>query len=176
MPKLPIGDIGSVEITYDYGTESGQANLVISPYLGQVKQRITDNLADVFEEEQGDAPVDSVFKGAIEEIEVPMARSTLAQLVGVMPGTGLVGSVLTFSNKVGSSMYDTAVPMLFKPKRDGVVSTTKTEWVLVYKVAAYRAIELTFDRGTQRVFLVKFKVFPNQDSGYEGKYHQIGTV
>ena len=176
MPKLPIGDIGAVEVVYDYGTESGQANLVISPYLGAVKQRINDAFADVQEEDFGDASVDAVFKGTTVEIEIPMARSTLLQLAGVLPGVDLSGSVLTFSNKCGSSMYDSAVPMLFKPKKDGVVSTNHAEWILVYKVFAYRAIELTFDRGTQRTHLVKFKVFPMQESGYEGKYSQEGVA
>jgi hypothetical protein len=109
-------------------------------------------------------------------MEVPMARSTLLQLVGVLPGAALVGNVLTFSNKCGSSMYDVAVPICLKPIIDGVVSTDKKSWILVYKCHAYRSFELPFDRATQRVHLVKFKVFPMQESGYEGKYFQEGVV
>lgn len=174
MPKLPIGDIGTVEIVYDYGHDSGQANHRLSPFLGAVKLRLTDAVADVQEEAYGDASVDAVFKGSVVELEVPMTRSTLEQLETVLPGVSHTTDMLKFSNKCGSSMYDVAVPLLLKPIRDGVVSTNDAEWVLIYKCYAFRTIELPFDRGTQRVHLIKFKVFPNQDSGYEGEYFQEG--
>lgn len=174
MPKLPIGDIGTVEIIYDYGYDSGLANHRLSPFLGQVKFRMTDSIADVQEEAYGDAPVDGVFKGSVCELEVPMTRSTLDQLATVLPGVAKGTDQLVFTSKCGSSMYDSAVALLLKPIRDNVVSTDDAEWILIYKCHAYRSIELPFDRGTQRIHLVKFKVFPNQDSGYEGQYFQEG--
>lgn len=176
MPKLPIGDIGTVEIVYDYGVGSGFLNQRLSPVLGQVKFRANDAIADVQEEAYGDASVDGVFKGTVCELEVPMTRSTLAQLAAVLPSSSLSGAALSFKNAVGLDMYANAVAIVLKPIVDNVVSVTPAEWVLIHKCHAYRSIELPFDRSTQRVHLIKFKVFPCQESGLEGEYFQEGVV
>lgn len=173
--KLPIGDKGSVQITFDYGTESGCANLIINPYLGNVKLATEDAISEVQEEEWGDTAVDAVFKGTKASLEVPMTRSTLAQLAGVLPGVTLDTNKLTFGVKAGGcSMYEAAVALMLKPICDGVVSTDKSQWVRILKAYPYRAIELPFGRDDQRVHLVKFMLFPSQDSGYEGKLWEEG--
>lgn len=177
IPKAPIGDIGPVSLIYDFGSTPGQKNLALDPYLGAVTFKgPVDAMALVHQEDMGDSPVDAVFKGATMDLEIPMTRPTLSQLANVMVGAVLVGNVLTISNVVGSDMYASAVPICLKPKRKGVVSVDKTEWTLIFKCAPYRAVDLKFDRSSQRVFLMKFMVFPNLDSGMTGQYYQIGTV
>lgn len=176
MPRFPLGDISPCEIVWDYGLDSGNANLKLSPILGQVKFSTEDQIASVQEEAYGDTDVDGVFSGTkVGDLEVPMTRSTLLQLEGVLPGVDLSGVALTFSIKCGSDMYSAAKQVCIKPVKDLVVSTTKSEWALLYRCHPYRAIEIPWDRSTQKVFLVKFKVFPNQDSGYEGKLYQLGV-
>lgn len=178
MPKFPLGDITPCVVIWDYGVGGGFVNLRLDPVKGLVKLPIEDQAADVEEESFGDAAVDSVFRGTkCGPFEVPMTRSTLAQLDGVLPGTTLLtANEVVFWNKCGSAMAEQAKAICVKPVRDGVVSTVKTEWALIYKAFPMRALEVPWDRATQKVFLVKFKVFPRLDSGYEGRFFQLGIA
>ena len=170
MPKLPIGDIGPVEVLYDYGGTS----LNLSPFLGDVKITREDSISKVFEEGYGDAPVDGVFAGSVMEMETPMTRSTLTQLEKMLGGT-LTTNALTMKNKCGSSMYDNAKAVVLKPMVDGVASETKSSWIHIYKAHPYNAWELGFARDGQRLFLVKWMIFVSLESGFEGEFGTIGV-
>jgi hypothetical protein len=172
MPKLPIGDIGPCEVVWDYG---GTA-VKLSPFLGKVELTMKDSISKVFEEGYGDAPVDGVFAGSVMELTIPMTRSTLAQLEKVLPGSSLAAAVLTLKNKCGSDMYANAKQVCIKPMKDGIVSATKTEWTLIYKAHPYKEFAIPYSRSEQRVFAVKFLVFPSLESGEEGEYGQVGVT
>jgi len=176
MPMFPFHDITPASMIYDYGVFSGAANLELAPYLGSIDFKAQRNTAKVFEEWYGDAAVDEVHTGMVVEASIPMVRSTLAQLAAVTPGAVLIGNVLTVSNKCGSAMYADAVQLAIRPVVDLVPSPTHAEWILIYKVYPVVAAELKYSRSDQRVYLVKFAIFPNQDSGHEGEFYQIGLV
>lgn len=181
MPQLPIGDIGPCEVTWDYG---GANPIVITPHLGMVTLRMSDAVTDVHKEPQGAAPVEAFFEGATVELEVPMARSTLSQLKNTIGYDGmglLVGNVLTLYNIAGIEMYAQAKQIVIKPMLNVGGCAVEPDpnpnhWVILYKCHPYRDFELGYDRARQRVHMVKFKVFANQDSGYEGEYFQEGLV
>jgi len=170
MPKLPFGDKGPVEVTWAPG-ESNE--LVVTPYLGKVTMKTEDGVSPVQEEAQGEAPVDAVFTGTKVEFEVPMVRSTLLQLEAMLHGS-LASSELIISNRVGCAMYDDAQGIMIKPMCDNVPDGDPATWIYIYKAYPYRAFDLGFDRDSQRVVLVKFMVFPSQESGSVGEYYQIG--
>lgn len=175
MPQLPIGDIGPCEVTWDY---DGANPIVITPHLGIVTVRMSDAVTDVHKEPQGAAPVEAFFEGATVELEVPMARSTLSQLANTIGYDGmglLVGNVLTLFNIAGVELYANARQILIKPMCDETPNPDARTWLLLYKCHPYRDYELGYDRAKQRVHMVKFKVFANQDSGYEGEYYQEGV-
>ena len=174
MPKLPIGDISPCVIIWDY---EGGGQMHIGPYLGTVSLRMTDSISDVQEEGYGDAPVDAVFAGTIVELDIPMARSTLNQLeatIGYVGMGSLVGKVLTLKNMAGCDMYANAKQIVIAPICNNVPNILPETWTLLYKCHPYREFELTWDRAGQRIHMVKFKVFPNQDSGYCGEYGTEG--
>ena len=181
MPKLPIGDISPCVVIWDYG---GAGVMHIGPYLGKVAIRAADSTSDVQEEGYGDAPVDSVFAGTVFELEVPMARSTLVQLdhmltyeraagawTSSLSGTG---KVLTLKNMAGCDMYQYAKQIVIAPICNNAPNPDPNTWHLLYKCHPYRDYELGWDRAEQRVHMVKFNVFPNQDSGYCGEYGTEG--
>ena len=178
MPKLPMGDISPCVIIWDY---EGGGQVHIGPYLGTISFRATDSIADVQEEGYGDAPVDGVFAGTVVELDVPMARNTLAQLAKMLALTTDMGSlsasgkVLTLRNTAGCDMYANAKQLLIIPICNNVPNPDPNSWTLLYKCHPYREFELGFDRNTQRVHQVKFKVFPNQDSGFCGEYGTEGV-
>lgn len=172
MPKLPIGDIGPVEITWGYG-ESDPINL--APFLGSVSLKMTDSVKDVEEEAFGGAAVDAVLSGAVMDLETPMTRSTLLQLEKVLLGV-LTGNVLTLKGMTGCDMYSKAKTMVIKPVCDNVASINPAEWIELYKTYPLRAFDLKFDRASQRIFLVKWKVFISQDSATYGDFGTLGMV
>ena len=187
MPKLPIGDIGPCVVIWDYGGGVGK-EMHIGPYLGTISLRAVDSVSDVQEEGYGDAPVDAVFAGTVFELDIPMARSTLVQLdhmltyektggawTSSLSGTG---KVLTLKNMAGCDMYQYAKQIVIAPICNNVPNTDPNTWTLLYKCHPYRDFELTWDRSGQRIHMVKFKVFPNQDSGYCGEYgtEEIGRA
>lgn len=171
MPRLPFGDKGPVEVTWDYGG----VPLILDPILGTISLTTTDGVSDVLEEGWGDTPVDAVFTGTVVELRVPMARSKLDQLIGLLDGVESgTGLVAIFKAKAGCDMYASAKQIVLKPKCDNVPSVDNTEWILLYKCYPFREFDLGFDKEGQRVHMVVFKVFVNQDSGYEGKLYKYG--
>jgi len=175
MPKLPIGDIGPCVIIWDYGGTP----LCLGPYLGTVSLRMTDSVSDVQEEGYGDAPVDAVFAGTVFELDIPMVRSTLLQLVGTigyvdMGSLSVSGKVLTLKNMAGCDMYANAKQIVIAPVCNNVPDSDPNTWTLLYKCHPWRELELTWDRSGQRIHMCKFKIFPNQDSGYCGEYGTEG--
>ena len=105
-----------------------------------------------------------------------MTRSTLAQLTALLEGVESGGeNIAIFSVKSGCDMYSDAKQILIQPLCDNVPDTDEKTWILLYKCFPYRAFDIGFDRETQRVLNVIFKVFPNQDSGYEGRLYQFGV-
>jgi len=171
MPRLPFGDKGPVEVTWDYGG----ANLVLDPILGAITLSTVDGVSDVQEEGWGDSPVDAVFTGTVVELRVPMARSKLDQLIGLLDGVDSgAGLVAIFSAKAGCDMYSGAKKIVIKPLCDNVPSIINSEWILLWKCYPYREFDMGFDREAQRVHMVVFKVFVNQDSGNVGRLYKYG--
>lgn len=176
MSQLPIGDIGPCEVTWDYG---GANPVIITPHLGKVSVRMADAVTDVRIDGQGVAPIEAFFEGATLELEVPMTRSTLSQLantIGYRDLGTLAGNVLTLHNVAGIEMMAHAKQIVIKPLCIDVPDPDPHTWTLLYKCHPYRDFELGFDRSGQRVHMVKFKIFPNQDTGYEGNYFQEGLI
>jgi len=169
--ELPMGDISSAEIVWGYG-ESGP--LTLSPFYGAVTLSITETMNDVQEEAHGDASVDSVKGGTVIELTCPMARSSLDQLKVAIDGP-ISGNEITIKNKAGCNVRDRAKAIVIKRMCDGVPSNDKSGWIHLYHCFPYRAIELTYDRSTQRVFNVVFKVFVSLESGQVGEFGTIGV-
>lgn len=174
MPRLPMGDIGPCVVIWDYGGTPW----CTGPYLGKVALRMTDSISDVQEEGHGDAPVDGVFAGTVVELDVPMARNSVQQLNAIIGyekmGSLSVGQVLELRNVVGCDMYVNARQIIIAPVCNNVPDPDPSSWILLYKCHPYREFELGFDRSEQRIHMVKFKVFPNIDSGYCGEYGTWG--
>jgi hypothetical protein len=175
MPALPIKDMGPCEIVWGYG-ESGAMNL--GPFLGASTYKGETHVADILEERYGDAAVDAIMIGTVATLELRMTRSTLDQLNEVLNAGGILGTppyeYLKLKNQLGCEMYDIAKSVVIKPICEGVVSTDPSEWVEIYKAFPVPGWELTWDKATQRVFPILFKIFVSQESGFEGEFGTLG--
>jgi len=173
MPQLPIKDLSPCCITFGYGASGA---LELKPFLGPVTLRGEDSVSKVFEEEFGDAAVDGVFAGTVMELDVPMTRSTWAQLAAVFPGATLVGTELRIANKCGSDMYANSVQLLIRPIEDNVCSPNHSEWTMIYHAHPFCKWELPWDRATQRFYMFGFMIFPSMTSGQIGRFLKFGVT
>ena len=168
MAESFLLDLGPCEVSWN--------DSVLGVTYGGVKVKIDDDTADIKEDGNGSAPVDSIFTGRkFSEIEVPLTRFTLAQLDTIFHGAAVSGNALVISNLVGESMYDSSKELLLKPLVNDVASAITTEWIKIYKTFPTAKIELTYDIQNQRVAKFAFKVFPSQESGQKGDFGTLGV-
>lgn len=180
MPRLPIMDKGPCEVVWGYG-ESGAMNL--GPFLGATLFKGETHVSDIYEERYGDAAVDAIMIGTVATLELRMTRSTLEQLNEILNAGGILGSspheYIKLRNQLSCQMYDLAKALVIKPycgDEYGVpeVSTDPAEWVEIFRCFPIPGWELTWDKETQRVFPIAFKVFVSQESGEEGEFGLFG--
>lgn len=163
-----LRDLGPAVVLWN-GSEIGVT-------YGGIKVKIDDNVAEIKEDGTGVIPVDAVFTGRkVADIEVPLTRFTIEQLDTIFHGAAAVADVLTISNVVGESMYDSAQPLVIKPLINDVASADSTEWITLYKTFPVAKIELSYDNQNQRVAKFAFQVFPSQESGEKGKLGSFGS-
>jgi len=177
MPALQIKDMGPCEIVWGYGESWA---LALGPFLGATTYKGETGTQDIQEERYGNAAVDAIMTGTVATLELRMTRSTLDQLDTVFNPvtTGIVTEspcdYMVMRNQLGCEMYDVAYPVVIKPICDNEVSTDPCEWVEIFKAFPVPGWELTWDRATQRVFPITFKIFVSQESGQEGEFGTMG--
>jgi len=172
MPVAPFRDLGPCFVRWDVLG----ADLDLNPTYGGVKFRDTLLYSDVFEDIQGETPVDAVTKGRTVEVEVPMTRFSLTQLLAVIEGSALVGTSLSISNAVGKAMYASAKEIIVKPAEDNA-EAPEAQWTHFFRCFPVIDQEITFDNSEQRVAKVLFKVFPSQDTTEGiGKMYRYGPA
>ncbi len=169
MPKGPPRDMGPCAVIFD--SED------LGPTFGDVTFNSVEETVQVFESNFGKTPVDEIRMGKVISVTVPLTRSTLAQLAGIITGaTSGVGTLLVDALDVGVSMYDAALTLILKPIVNGVASTTASEWLYVYKAAPKEDMTIVYNEEGQRVFNVIFVSFPDQTSGKASRQWAFGTV
>ncbi len=171
MPSFLFGDKGPCEIVWGYG-ESDAAYL--GKTAGDVKITQETNASDINEDQAGDAAVNAVLTGSNITVEVPLTRLTLDQLARAL-GVTKLGHKVPIENKVGCDLYAISKAMVIKPLCGNVISTDPTQWIHLYKTYPIPALDLTFNKDTQRVINVKFKVFVCQESA-DGIVGCFGTM
>ena len=170
MPTSPMLDKGPCEIVWKYGESSA---VYLGKTLGDVKLTMETNASDINEDQQGDAAVNAVLTGSVVEFEVPLTRLSVEQLAAAL-NTTADGHIVPIENQIGCDLYDLAEAVVIKPLCGDEISTDATTWVHLYKCYPLSGLDLTWNKDTQRIFPVKFKVFVSQESGFEGKYGTIG--
>lgn len=167
MPELFSKDLGPCQVEFN-ATSIGRT-------MGSVTLKSEATNVDIKENQHGNAPVDAVFTGRVATVDVPMTRSTLAQLAAILPSVTLVGTELVFANPVGGNMFDDAEELILKPMTDQVASATNTEWVTCFEAFPFEVMELPYDVENQRVVNVTFKLFPSATSPTIGKLFKFGN-
>jgi hypothetical protein len=171
MPTFPFGDKGPCEIVWGYG-DSGAAYL--GKTAGDVKITGETNVSDINEDQAGDAAVNAILTGTTLTVEVPLTRLTLDQLAKAL-GVTKTGHKVPLENQVGCDLYALSKAMVIKPLCGNAISTDPTKWIHLYKTYPIANLDLTFNKDTQRIINVKFKVFVCQESA-DGIVGNFGTL
>lgn len=161
MPQATIKDLGPCTITWD-GVDLGKSFGGVVFRDGMTKQA-------VMEDQLGTTPVDHIITGRQCSVDVPMSRTTLAQLAKVMPGASSGGSFVRVRNLTGIACASLAKKLVLAPLVDGSASSDKLTIFLAYPTPE---IELTFNNESQRVYKVVFNAYPDQTAG--NRMYQIG--
>lgn len=162
MPEAMLKDLGPCQVTFN--------SVDLGKTLGGVTFRDSMNQVPVMEDQAGSTPVDHILTGRNIQVEVPMSRSTLAQLTTVIPGSSSFGSFTIVSNHAGIARAANAAQLVLTPLVDGVASGDS---LTIYKASPITDIELTFDNENQRVYKVMFNVYP--DSENSNRLYKIGN-
>ena len=171
MPILPVK--GPFEVYWD---PTGD-NVQLSPFLGRIAFTTSDQISTIEDEFFGDTPVDAVPKGTLTEVSIPLTEPTYLKLATLLPGVeNLGGGKIRFSVRSGAcSMYDNSKVLLFKPVCDFAEGADTLKYIHIYHAFPYRDIDLGIDREEQRVWMVKFIVFPSRESATYGKLYDYGA-
>ena len=170
MPTLNILDKGPCEIVWGYGESSA---VYLGKTLGDVKLTMTTNASDINEDQAGDAPVNAVLTGSVVDLETPLTRLSLEQLA-VALNTEVDGDTVPIENQIGCDLYDLSRELVIKPLCGNEISDDPTTWVHLYKCYPLVNLDYTWNKDTQRIIPLKWKVFVSQDSGFEGKFGTQG--
>ena len=162
MPEALIKDLGPCQVTYN--------SVDLGKTKGGVIFRDSMNQVEVMEDQAGTTPVDHILTGRKISVEILMSRSTLAQLIKVIPGASSLGSYTIINNKSGIARASTAAMLILAPLVNGVAST---ERLTIFKASPVTEIGLQFDNENQRVYKVTFNVYPDADNS--NRLYQIGN-
>lgn len=161
---MRVKDLGPCFVTFN-SNDLGRTS-------GGVKFRYTEESKPVLTDQDGATEVDRIGLGVgTVEVEVPLARTTLAKLAIVIGAASYSGNRFRVRNRVGFSMYDAAKALVLTRMVDNVASTDKDDILTVFKAYPQMDIEFVYDKDGQPVAKVIFKAFP----GTDGIIWQIGS-
>ena len=173
----PPRDMGPCCIVWD----PDGVNLDMKPTFGTVTYRPEDQKEDVFHDEHGVAPVDSIHTGRPATLEVPMTSPNLAQLEAVIKGSTKKKSagkykILWVPNTVGCAVFANAKVIIVKPLCNQVCSAIEAEWLYIFRAYPFAQLEIGFDNNGQRVYNVLFKCYPDDVSGSNNMIYRFGPA
>jgi len=122
---------------------------------------------ELFSDQDGEAPYDEVITGIKAWVEVPLAEVTLTNIATIFGYTlkHLAGkSGFWGTDLVGTRLRALGQSLILKKYVSGVPSTDSDDW-LTYPLASLKgAVELTYDKNTQRVLKAVFVAFKDDSN------------
>jgi hypothetical protein len=168
-----LQDVSPGGLIFDYGP-SGHENIEMNQFMGTIEVNYEDLVADIVEEQFG--VVDQAISGHEITITAPFTRFKHHDMWKLFPNQTekISGDQVEFYNEVGQSQLAQAKPLVIRPIVGQAPSTDLSEWILFPYAAPRNVVTLGYDRETQRVWQVEFRVFPKQDGTKKGLLFQLG--
>lgn len=133
---------------------------------GGVEVAVESETHEVTVDQNGSAPINAYIMGRTVKVTVPLAETTLENLITTMPGAKLITDTVDPNKKyvsvptgVGLNLLDFAKELVLHPKAKP--AEDKTDDFTVFRAATPGAMTYSFTLDQERIFNVEFTGYPN---------------
>jgi hypothetical protein len=132
--------------------------------LGGVEVEVTTSTKEINVDQFGETPVEDIIIGRVCMVKVPLAETTIDNLVAIMPGaTKIVDGTTATTIKVevktgvGLSLLNLAQKLVLKPKE----AIDDSENFTIPLAMAPGAMSFAYKIDEERIFMAEFKAYPD---------------
>lgn len=125
---------------------------------------------EVTVDQYGTTPIKEFVTGRTVEVSVPMAETTIENLVKIMPGATLVTDsvedtkmYVNVPSAAGLDLLDYAKPLVLHPMANDDMD--KSDDFTVFKAATPGALDYQYTLDNERIFNCTFKAYPDSENG-----------
>ena len=161
--------LGVCKVTFD-GQDLGYTK-------GGVEVSVKTETHKVMVDQFGKTPINEYIMGLEVQVKVPLAETTLENLVKIMPGAALVTDSVDPTKKVvnvptgiGSNLLDIAKELVLHPI--GKPDSDKGDDFTVFKAATAGALQFSYKLEDERVYSCEFNGYPDA----QGKLFAVGDT
>ena len=161
--------LGVCKVTFD-GQDLGYTK-------GGVEVSVKTETHKVMVDQFGKTPINEYVMGREVQVKVPLAETTLENLVKIMPGAALVTDSVDPTKKVvnvptgiGSNLLDIAKVLVLHPI--GKPDSDKGDDFTVFKAATAGALQFSYKLEDERVYSCEFNGYPDA----QGKLFAVGDT
>lgn len=135
---------------------------------GGVEFNVTTETHEVLVDQFGNTPISEYINGRKVTVSVPLAETTLENLVKIMPGATLVTDGTDPTKKrvdvptgIGTNLLSIAKPLVLHPI--GLPVSDVSEDVTIPLAGTGGALAFAYKLDDERVYNVEFKAYPDAD-------------
>jgi hypothetical protein len=134
---------------------------------GGVEVEVQTETHEVEVDQFGKSPIDEVIMGRTVTAKVPLAETTLENLVAIMPGAKLVDNsgkkTVVVPNAVGTSLLKIAKELRFHPKSNA--DGDHSDDFSIPLAATAGGLQFAYQLENERIYNCTFKGYPNPADG-----------
>jgi hypothetical protein len=152
--------LGVCKVTYN--------NVDLGYTKGGVEVSVKSDTHKVNVDQFGKTPINEYIMGREVTVKVPLAETTLDNLVRIMPGAKLITDsvdpekmFVSVPTGIGTNLLDIAQELVLHPI--GKPDTDKSDDFVVFKAATAGALSFSYKLEDERVFSCEFNGYPNED-------------
>ena len=128
---------------------------------GGVEVTVETSTHEVNVDQFGETPINELIMSRSITVSVPLAETTLDNLVLIMPGAKKESNAVTVTTAVGTSLLDIAGTLRLRPQGN----IDASEDLTIFKAATPGGINFSYQVDEERVFTAEFKGYPDSTNG-----------
>lgn len=147
--------------------------------IGGVDVTVKTDTHKVLVDQFGKTPVNEYVMGREVTVKVPLAETTMENLVKIMPGAFLMTDtidptkkVVTIPTAIGTNLLDIAQALVLHPVSNA--DSDKSEDFTVFKAATAGALQFAYKLENERIYSCEFNGYPDVENG--SKLFAIGDT